>query len=102
MVLSITLEKMVGAGEPYFLAASSASLTSSLLVHSGLCGSSRETPHTVGKKESSVQLIAANMHTEHRVTDEKEGGGGCSKPNLCVVGLCRFPTATSRPAGTAV
>lgn len=74
MVLSITLEKIVGAGEPYFLAASSASFTSSLLVHSGLCGSSRETPHTEWEKESSVQLTAANMHTEHRVTHEKEGG----------------------------
>lgn len=101
MVLSITLEKMVEAGEPYFLEASSASLTSSLLVHSGLCGSSRERPHTEGEKESSVQLTAANMHTEHRVTRGKRAGA-CSKPNLCVVGLCRFSTATSRPAGTAV
>lgn len=60
MLLSITLEKIVGAGLPYFLEASSARPTSLLLVHSGLwvgfCGSThRQTIWT----EISIDTITA-------------------------------------------
>lgn len=80
MLLSITLEKMVGAGEPYFLEASSASLTSLFLEHSGLCWSEKEDEtHTGGKvmlalqtqqlavrSESNLWLVGGALQVPHR------------------------------------
>lgn len=57
MLLSITLEKMVEAGEPYFLLASSASRTSSLLVHSSLLTYETE-EHNVKEQDHSLHNLS--------------------------------------------